>query len=148
MNPSALLEWTLNSGVVKELEAAWPLEGCGFIVETEMGLAWVKAKNCSTTPQEDFELSPEEVIGVLEARGLVAIVHSHRGASTLSSKDIMGATFASPQGREPFYPGILWLVIGIRDGRVEEGSVWKINGSKGEGSLAGNAERLAFMSCL
>lgn len=147
MNPSALLEWTLNSGVVEELEAEWPLEGCGFIVETDMGLAWVKAKNCSTTPQEDFELSPDEVIEVLRAPGLVAIVHSHRGASTLSSKDIIGATFDSPQGREPFYPGILWLVMGIRDGRVEEGSVWKINGSRGEGSLAGNAERLAFMSC-
>lgn len=147
MNPSALLEWALNSGVVEELEAEWPLEGCGFIIETEMGLAWVKAKNCSTTPLEDFELSPEEVIDVLRAPRLVAIVHSHRGASTLSSKDILGATFASPQGREPFYPGILWLVMGIRDGRVEEVSVWRINGSRGEGSLAGNAERLAFMSC-
>lgn len=147
MKPSELLKWTLKSEVVKDLEAQWPVEGCGFIVETESGLAWVRAKNCSSTPEQDFELSSSDVLEVLRASKLVAIVHSHRGDSALSSKDILGATFPSPVGREPFYPGVFWLVMGIRNGKVGEGSVWRINGSKGFGSLAGNAERLAFMPC-
>lgn len=82
--PSELKQSTIKS-ILKHAESGYPEEICGVIVMTEKGEKYVKCKNITKDPNQDFHICPESYMEAEELGDVVGIVHSHPDGTTKPS---------------------------------------------------------------
>ncbi len=112
----------VRDAVLRHLEAAWPHEGCGVILqEGTAGPCRVRPlANVSPRPRTAYAFSPEEWLAVCmeaDARGerVVCVFHSHVEApATFSSEDHAQAA----PGGQPLLPGVSYLIGSVHRGCV------------------------------
>ncbi len=125
--PAAVLQQ-----VVRHLEACYPEEGCGVVLEGPTGARWQALPNAyaawaardpAAFPRDArsaFLFEPSEWLALLreaDRRGerLLCVVHSHpEGTSAFSAED---RAQAAPGG-EPLLPGTAHLVVAVHRGRA------------------------------
>ncbi|NNB99447.1 M67 family metallopeptidase [Corallococcus exiguus] len=118
--------------MIRHLEAAWPQEGCGVILQSGAGEgdSWrvVPLPNASPTPHIAYAFAPEAWLQVcLDADSrqeeVVCVFHSHVDApAVFSSED---RRQAAPSGI-PLLPQVSYVVVAIRGGRAASASrsIW------------------------
>jgi len=127
------------TAVLGHLQAAWPEEGCGVLVEGEGGLRFVPLANAQAAhhardpdafprdARRAFTLEPTtwlRLMREIESRGdrLAALVHSHpEGPAHFSDED---RRQAAPDGA-PLFPGMAHLVVALQHGRPVK-AVWAL----------------------
>ncbi|HCF57477.1 MAG TPA: hypothetical protein DFS52_05730 [Myxococcales bacterium] len=110
--------------VIEHCERAWPSEACGLVFgKSEHERRSVPMRN-ALAPQRalnGFEMDPAKLLAELRraeqgGERLVALYHSHpHGSSAFSATDKQSAV--GPDG-EPLWPGVAYLVLGMKEGRV------------------------------
>jgi proteasome lid subunit RPN8/RPN11 len=129
----------VRSAVLAHLQAAWPEEGCGVLLEGEGGIRFLPLANAQAAHQaRDPEAFPRDarraftiepstwlrLMKELEAGGdrLLAIVHSHpEGPAHFSDED---RRQAAPEGL-PLFPGMAHLVVALQRGTPVK-AVWAL----------------------
>lgn len=118
--------------MLRHVEAAWPLEGCGVILSGPGGHTLIPMQNAydryKAVDPEGFPRSghtayffdPREWMRVLtraEAEGATVscIVHSHVDVGAYFSPE--DHAMAAPDG-QPLFPGVSYLVIAVDDRRA------------------------------
>jgi proteasome lid subunit RPN8/RPN11 len=113
---------SVRDAVTRHLEAAWPREGCGVILQRE-GEATFRVRplaNVSPTPAVAYAFAPGEWLSVcMEADArrerVVCVFHSHVEApATFSAEDFARA---APEG-QPLLPGVSYLIASVHRGCV------------------------------
>lgn len=126
MRPSS---WaTCLDAAAAHLAATYPDEGCGLILETDVGCRFHAAANVAppSVASHRFELDPVELLHA-ESRGdrLRAIVHSHVDTDDAFSREDIRAALAPGTPRRPWYPGVDHLVIAITDGLPRSAALYR-----------------------
>ncbi|MDQ3266677.1 MAG: Mov34/MPN/PAD-1 family protein [Myxococcota bacterium] len=106
----------------RAVEAVYPQEGCGLILQGPDGLEVLPVPNISATPRRHFELAPGELLRALRLPGhrLDAIFHSHPdGSAALSAQDRLAAA----PGGNLLFPGVLQVVFAVEAGRARRFAV-------------------------
>jgi proteasome lid subunit RPN8/RPN11 len=131
------------------LEAAYPDEGCGLILQRADGSYYVM--NCENLANKYHELDPEayprtartfymispSIFLKAAKRGehIAAIVHSHvEVGDYFSQEDIAAATLPRDNPDEPLepsYPGTDYLVVSVRGGRADHATVFRFDEAQG-----------------
>jgi proteasome lid subunit RPN8/RPN11 len=118
----------LVRSVLAHLESEYPLEGCGLLFGTRDGdeaiATWYAGiRNADTTRQPDwFEMDPKAVWWAdTDARraglSMLAVVHSHPNhPARPSARDL-----------ERAWPGLVYLIASVRDGRAAEWTCWTLD---------------------
>ena len=135
--------------IVACLEAAYPSEGCGLILEQPDGAFRVHpVQNLADkyhaldpeayprTGRDYYILNPIEFVRAEERGERVAVVfHSHPDVGDYFSKeDIAGAVMPRVSEDEPLrpsYPGTDYLVVSVRAGRAEHGTLFRFDSDLG-----------------
>ena len=129
-----------------EFERAWPAEGCGLIFACSSGeLRWLAIPNIADagdaqpsvarTQRETYEMDPRALLPALRAAEreggrLIAIAHSHvDGEAYFSAAD---RAMALADGDLPLWPGVDYLVVSCRAGKVEAARVYRWNSGMGD----------------
>jgi molybdopterin-synthase adenylyltransferase len=125
------------SDAVGHLEACYPEEGCGVVLEGPAGARWLALPNAYTRwaalepaafprdARSAFVFEPGHWLALLreadrQGERVACIVHSHPDApAAFSAED---AAQAAPDGL-PLVPGAAHLVVSVRRGKVEA-AVW------------------------
>ena len=142
-SPSALWSPQIIEALVPWLQAAYPEEGCGLILERASGqLEVLCCENLANTyhaldPQAYprtastfYMINPMEIARA-ERRGdrVLVIFHSHVDVGDyFSQEDIAGATLPRESASaplEPSYPGVDYLVVSVRQGRADRAQVFR-----------------------
>ncbi|WP_341868226.1 M67 family metallopeptidase [Corallococcus sicarius] len=126
--PGAVLPPEVLAQVIRHLEAAWPQEGCGVILQGRAGEegTWrvVPLPNASPTPRVAYAFTLEAWLQVCrdaEARQetVACVFHSHVDtAAVFSAEDRQRA---APDGI-PLLPGVSYVVVAIQGGRATSAS--------------------------
>ncbi|PCE32824.1 C40 family peptidase [Burkholderia ubonensis] len=77
----------IKQAVADHALAEYPRECCGLIVRSATGDAYLRCRNVASAPKEHFALAPEDYAEAEEAGEIIALVHSHPGASAQPSMD-------------------------------------------------------------
>lgn len=136
--PALLLPSRVRAAIERDLEAAYPSEGCGVLLGEEAdGVRRVTgraaAENRVTDRDDRYLVDPETLRRLLEEeeRGgprILGFYHSHPDSEPVPSET----------DRELGWPWYAYLVVPVRDGRAGEGRVWTFQGDDGaplEGEL-------------
>ena len=127
----------LAAAVLREMaahaEKAWPAESCGVIVGDARGaLRYAPIPNIAGTLAADpisartvrdgYVMDPKALMEALEAAegkggGLIAVVHSHPDVGAYFSPEDRRAALGG--GEEPLWPGVSYLVLSCRAGKVD-----------------------------
>ena len=67
------------SAILAHAAQAFPAECCGVVIQKGRVEQYVACRNLATSPEEQFELSPEDYAAAEEQGTVVAVVHSHPG---------------------------------------------------------------------
>src|SRR5215510_16084737 len=115
-------------------EADYPEETCGLVFETPAGLEVVPMRNIQNdlhrrdpaahprNARTAYTFEPEDMARVMTGRearshALRAIYHSHPDHDAYFSETDRREA-APPEWGEPTYPGAVYLVFSVREGRV------------------------------
>ena len=102
--------------IVAHAKACYPRECCGFVVEVQGELRFFPIRNIAKGSDE-YEMEPTEQLKAEQAGDLRVIVHSHPEVGAyFSARDRGRALF---EEKEPWYPGVQYLVVSVRNGRVD-----------------------------
>lgn len=127
----------LLEAIAREAERAYPAEACGLLFATPAGLRWVAVPNVagsrqaqgnsSRTARDGYVMDPEVLLPALdgaerEGARLCAIVHSHPDVGAYFSRE--DRDMALGGGDEPLWPGVDYLVISCRQGRVDDARLY------------------------
>lgn len=135
----------LLSEVKKWLEAAYPAEGCGLILEDQQG-EWsfqrcenvidkyhaVDPEMYPRTSTEFYMIDPREFMKA-EDRGerVAVIVHSHPDVGDYFSEADESAALMprddESEPLEPIYPGTDYLVVSVRSGAADGASLFRFD---------------------
>lgn len=130
--------------IFRHLEAAYPNEGCGVILEGPNGMRVVPLDNVydkyhrvdpeqfPRTQRTAYLIDPKAWLQLSresEAKGerVVVIIHSHADVGAYFSAE--DKAMAAPNG-EPLHPGVEYLVVAVNNARVEAAKLF--NFEKGE----------------
>ena len=137
--PTLLSTAPVRSAVLAHLQAAWPEEGCGVLLEGEGGIRFLPLANAQAAhhardpeafprdARRAFTIEPStwlRLMKELEAGGdrLLAIVHSHpEGPAHFSDED---RRQAAAEGL-PLFPGMAHLVVALQRGTPVK-AVWAL----------------------
>jgi proteasome lid subunit RPN8/RPN11 len=125
------------------VEQAYPEEGCGLIVRGDAG---VEVRRCENLANQYHQLDPEQyprtaeqfyVIDPMEfvraersGESIEIVFHSHADVGDyFSDEDVDAATLPSDDGEplEEAHPGVLWLVVSVRDGTADHATLFEFN---------------------
>ncbi|ATB32936.1 Mov34/MPN/PAD-1 family protein [Melittangium boletus] len=110
--------------VVRHLESAWPLEGCGVLLRVGPRGPWrcrpLRNALDARAARTAYAFEPREWLGVLQeadtqGEQVACVFHSHvEGGPGFSAEDRRQAA----PGGQPLLPGVSYLVMAIPSGRV------------------------------
>jgi adenylyltransferase/sulfurtransferase len=107
--------------IAAHAEQCYPRECCGFVVEVAGELRFFPVTNIAQGSDE-YEMEPTEQLRAEQAGRVAVIVHSHPDVGAyFSARDKDRALF---EGKEPWYPGVQYLVVSVRNGRVDGGKLF------------------------
>ncbi|KWN77232.1 C40 family peptidase [Burkholderia stagnalis] len=75
----------IKTAIADHALAEYPRECCGLVVRVETGDEYVRCRNVAVTPAEHFALAPEDYAAAEDRGEVVALAHSHPGASARPS---------------------------------------------------------------
>ncbi|MCP3100381.1 M67 family metallopeptidase [Myxococcus sp. K15C18031901] len=112
----------VREAIVRHLEACYPEEGCGVVLQSNPSGDWrvCPLRNASPCPAVAYAFSPGEWLALCiqaEARGerVVSVFHSHVDApATFSGVD---RDLAAPDG-QPLLPDVSYLIASVHRGCV------------------------------
>ena len=123
--------------IIAWVEAAYPEEGCGLILEDKDGSVRVmRCENLANkyhaidpetyprTAETFYMINPMEFVKAERREERVAVIfHSHADVGDyFSEEDIAGALmprFDEDEPLEPSHPGVDYLVVSVRDGKAD-----------------------------
>ena len=140
-------DWTdeILDQVVSWCEQAYPVEGCGLIVEEEGGgLRVIETENLADkyheldpetyprTAREFYIIDPREFMKVEDRGESIAVVfHSHADVGDyFSEEDVAAATMpreSEDEPLEPSHPGVDWLVVSTREDGADHATVFRFD---------------------
>lgn len=130
--------------VVAWLEAAYPVEGCGLILEKDGQYRFLECENLADkyhaldpeqfprTARHFYIIDPIEFIRA-EDRGerVAVIVHSHADVGDyFSDEDIAAATLPGPTPDDPVeaaHPGVDYLVVSTREDGADHATLFRFD---------------------
>lgn len=129
--PTLVVRSSVLEAIGRDLEAAYPAEGCGVLLGEASGderrvLRRVAADNRVSGRNDRYEVDPEVLRELLEQedRGgprVVGFYHSHPDAAPEPSETDRGLA----------WPWYAYLIVPVRDGRAGTGRVWSFDGDGG-----------------
>jgi proteasome lid subunit RPN8/RPN11 len=75
-------------------------------------------------------MDPKALLSAMQEGELWAIVHSHPDVGTYFSKE--DKDMALGGGEEPLWPGVRYLVVSVRAGRVDGARIYAWDSSRGD----------------
>lgn len=124
----------LFGALTEHARRCWPEECCGLLLEDGRGAIQFEpivnvagsraAQGTSTrTVRDGYVMDPKALLAALEkvdkeGGRLAAIVHSHPEVGAYFSRE--DREMALGGGTEPLWPDVQYLVISVRNGRVDE----------------------------
>lgn len=135
--------------IVSWVESAYPEEGCGLILQKPDGAYEVMCcenlankyhevdpKTYPRSARTFYMINPIEFVRAERRGDRVAVVfHSHADVGDyFSDEDVAGATlprFEQDAPLEPAHPGTDFLVISVRDGVADHGTVFCFDDARG-----------------
>jgi len=130
--------------LVAWLEAAYPLEGCGLILEKDGEYRFLECENLADkyhaldpvkfprTARHFYIINPIEFMRA-EDRGerIAVIVHSHADVGDyFSDEDISAATLPGPTPEDPVeaaHPGVDFLVVSTREDGADHATLFRFD---------------------
>lgn len=119
--------------IAEHMRSCYPAEGCGLVLEDASGaLRFTPVANIAGTEaargtsqrtgRDGYVMDPKALLAALEAAEqaggrLYAIVHSHPEVGAYFSKEDKDMALAG--GDEPLWPGVRYLVVSVRSGKVD-----------------------------
>jgi len=67
------------SAILAHAEAVFPDECCGLVIQKGRVEKYISCENRAASPDEQFEIAPEDYAGAEDQGTVVAVVHSHPG---------------------------------------------------------------------
>lgn len=131
------LRQPLLEAIAREAERAYPAEACGLLFAAPSGLRWVPVPNVAgtrhaqgnstRTARDGYVMDPEVLLPALEdaereGARLCAIVHSHPDVGAYFSRE--DREMALGGGDDPLWPGVDYLVISCRAGKVDDARLY------------------------
>lgn len=102
--------------IVAHAKACYPRECCGFVVDVAGELRFFPIENIARGSDE-YEMDASQQLKAEQAGQVAVIVHSHPEVGAyFSPRDRSRALF---EDREPWYPGVHYLVVSVRNSRVD-----------------------------
>lgn len=71
----------IKNAIAAHALAEYPRECCGLVVKSESGEIYVRCRNLAAAPTDQFALAAEDYAAAEDMGEIVALVHSHPGAS-------------------------------------------------------------------
>jgi len=139
-----LFQKDLLDKAVAWLEAAYPVEGCGLILEKDGAYRFLECENLADkyhaldpeqfprTARHFYIIDPIEFMRA-EDRGerVAVIVHSHADVGDyFSDEDIAAATIPGPTAEDPpeaAHPGVDFLVVSTREGGADHAKLFRFD---------------------
>jgi proteasome lid subunit RPN8/RPN11 len=119
--------------IAAHMRSCYPAEGCGLVLQDAAGaLAFTPIANIAGTAQaqgtshrtgrDGYVMEPRALLAALDAAEraggrLYAIIHSHPDVGAYFSHE--DRNMALGGGDEPLWPGVRYLVVSVRAGRVD-----------------------------
>jgi len=75
----------IRNAIAEHALAEYPRECCGLVVLRDGAETYVPCRNVAARPQDDFSMAPEDYARAEDMGRIVAVVHSHPGASARPS---------------------------------------------------------------
>ncbi|WGS43997.1 C40 family peptidase [Burkholderia sp. JSH-S8] len=75
----------IKQAIAAHALAEYPRECCGLVVRSATGDSYVRCRNIAAAPTEQFTLAPEDYAVAEDAGEIIALAHSHPGASAQPS---------------------------------------------------------------
>lgn len=131
--------------IISWVEAAYPEEGCGLILEKPDGaLEVLRCENLANkyhaldpetyprTAETFYMINPMEFVKAERREDRVAVIfHSHADVGDyFSEEDIAGATmprFEPDDPVEPSHPGVDYLVVSVREGKADHATLFRFD---------------------
>jgi proteasome lid subunit RPN8/RPN11 len=137
----------IPAGVLREMAAharsTYPAECCGLLLQDSAGaIAFRPIANVagtteisSRTPRDGYVMDPNALLKALEeteSKGgqLWAIVHSHPDVGAYFSRE--DKDMALGGGTEPLWPGVRYVVISVRAGKVDAARIYSWDAALGD----------------
>jgi len=119
--------------IAAHARATYPQECCGLVMEDADKLVFVPIDNIAgagtaseRSKADGYEMDAQQLLKALESgRRLVAIVHSHPEVGAYFSNE--DKHMALGGGDEPLWPGVQYLVVSVRDSRVDGARLYTWN---------------------
>lgn len=149
----ALFQKDILDKTVAWLEAAYPVEGCGLILEKDGESRFLECENLADkyhaldpvefprTARHFYIINPIEFIRA-EDRGerVAVIVHSHADVGDyFSDEDIAAATIPGRTPEDPVeaaHPGVDYLVVSTRDDGADHATLFRFDAERAEFEVA------------
>jgi len=124
--------------IAAHASASYPSECCGLLLEDRAGnLRFQPIRNVAGTSEgaasartqrDGYVMDPGEQLRAVEAAEesggrLWGIVHSHPDVGAYFSNEDKDKALI--EGQEPWYPGVLYLVVSVRAGRVDGACLYR-----------------------
>jgi proteasome lid subunit RPN8/RPN11 len=125
--------------IARHAREKYPAECCGFLFADPAGalrfqpianVAGTSAGSATSTrsQRDGYVMDPKEQLAALEAadqagENLWAIVHSHPDVGAYFSKE--DRDMALGGGSDPLWPGVHYLVVSVRKGRVDGARIYR-----------------------
>lgn len=130
--------------VVAWVEEAYPVEGCGLIVEKDGQYRVVECENLADkyhemdpeqfprTARHFYIIDPREFMRAEDRGERVAVVfHSHADVGDyFSDEDVAAATMprdSDDEPLEPTHPGVDWLVVSTREDGADHATLFRFD---------------------
>jgi len=136
----------LLRAIVAECELRYPAEACGLILSDASGAlrfaaipniagSAAAAATSARTGRDGYVMEPARLLAELESAdasggALAAIVHSHPDVGAYFSRE--DREMALGGGDAPLWPGVDYLVVSCRAGRVDDARLFRWEGASAE----------------
>ena len=126
------------SDIAAHMRACYPDEGCGLVLKDAKGALTFRpipniagsTDTSSRTQRDGYVMDPKALLSAMQEGDLWAIVHSHPDVGAYFSKE--DRDMALGDGEEPLWPGVRYLVVSVRAGRVEGARIYTWDSSRGD----------------
>jgi len=127
--------------IAAHARSTYPAECCGLLLRDRSGaISFRPIPNIAGSPEaqptssrtarDGYVMDPKALLSAMQEGDLWAIVHSHPDVGAYFSKE--DRDMALGDGEEPLWPGVRYLVVSVRAGRVEGARIYTWDSSRGD----------------